>query len=76
MCFAGRLDKDVTDDDLTAFLKDKGIANVRCTKLIPKDGRIRVSCSIMYQEIFYRESLWPEGVELRDWVFRSDGLRQ
>jgi len=82
VCFAGRLDKDVTESNLASFLQDKGIADVRCTKLVAKDGRVfrtsafRVSCSAVYESIFYTESSWPEGVELRDWVFRNDGQRQ
>jgi len=82
VCFAGRLDKDVTESDLASFLQDKGITDVKCTKLVAKDGRVfrtsafRVSCSAVYESIFYMESSWPEGVELRDWVFRNDGQQQ
>ena len=58
VCFAGRLDKDVTEKDLTDFLSEKGIQDVKCTKLIAKDGRVfntsafRVSCSPKCESIF------------------------
>jgi len=28
-----------------------------------------VSCSATYETLFYDEGVWPEGVELRDWIF-------
>lgn len=74
-CFAGRLDADVTAEDLSEFLKAKGITDVKCVKLVAKDGHVfrtsafRVSCSAVYESIFYNESSWPIGVELRDWIF-------
>jgi len=74
-CFAGRLDASVTAEDLTAFLKDKGVADAKCVKLVPKNGQVfrtsafRVSCSAVYESVFYDESSWPVGAELRDWIF-------
>jgi len=74
-CFVGRLDSSVSAEELTDFLKDKGIADAKCVKLVAKDGRIfstsafRVSCSATYKPIFYDEASWPIGAELRDWVF-------
>lgn len=81
-CFVGRIHQDVTEEDLAGFLKDRGISDVRCRKLIPKDGRVfntaafRVSCSAEYESIFYDESQWPAGAELRDWVFYNRDGRQ
>ena len=28
-----------------------------------------VSCDVTSKDIFYDESIWPEGCELRDWIF-------
>ena len=81
-CFAGRLSPDVTEEELTAMLEEKGIIGVRCKKIEPKNGRIyntvafRVSCSATYESLFYDESSWPEGAELRDWYFRSNNGSQ
>jgi len=80
-CFAARIHQDVTEEDLTNYLRDQGISDVQCRKLVPKDGRtfrtsaFRVSCSSQYEAIFYDEARWPEGVELRDWVFYNNNGR-
>ena len=74
-CFVGRLDKDVTEQQLHGFLTGQGMKGVTCKKLVAKDGRnfhtsaFRVTCCIDSADLFYDESLWPAGVELRDWVF-------
>ena len=73
-CFVGRIDPDVTGENLATFLKDCGIKDVRCCKLVPKDGRVfrtaafRVSCN--------DESQWPVGAELHDWVLYNQDGRQ
>ena len=73
-CFASRLHLDVTEDELSDFLRGQGILDVKCRKLEAKDGRVfrtsafRVSCSSRYESLFYDEARWPEGVELRDWL--------
>jgi len=80
-CFVGRLANDVTEDGLTSLLKEQGILDVQCKKITPRNGRVfntsafRVSCSANYESIFYNESSWPNGAELRDWIFynRSNG---
>jgi len=53
VCFAGRLDKDVTEDDLVSFLKDKRIADVECTKLVAKDGRFFVRQHLGYPAVLH-----------------------
>ena len=80
-CFVGRLDVETTADELRDFLIEAGISGVRCTKIKPKSGRVyysaafRVSCDESFKDIFYNEAIWPDGVELRDWIFysRNDG---
>jgi len=79
--FADRIRQDVTEEDLTNYLRDQGIIDVKCRKLVLKDGRtfrtsaFRVSCSSQYEVIFYDEARWPEGVEIRDWVFYNNNGR-
>jgi len=58
-------------------LEKIGISDVVCNKITPKDGKqfktaaIFVSCNVKY-EFFYKDSTWPEGAEVRDWVFRNN----
>ena len=74
-CFASRLHIDVTEEELTNFLRGQGIMDVECRKVVAKYGRkfrtsaFRVSCSSRNESVLYDESKWPVGVELRDWVF-------
>jgi hypothetical protein len=75
--FVGRLDNLTTAEELKVYLSNTGVKGVKCTKLIPKDGRkfysaaFRVSCDFGCKDLFYDETLWPAGVELRDWVFHN-----
>ena len=54
-CFASRLHLDVTEEELETFLRDQGILDVKCRKLVAKDGRVfrtsafRVSCSSRFE---------------------------
>lgn len=74
-CFAARFHPDVTEEKLADLLHGQGILSAKCCKLSAKDSRVfqtsafRVSCSSRYESLFYDEAEWPEGVELRDWVF-------
>jgi len=73
--FVGRLEKDTSEEDLCSYLDEVGIKDAQCPKLDDKDGlfrtaAFRVSCRDIYKERFYDESNWPDGVVLRDWVFR------
>jgi len=81
-CFVGRLDPNTTDESLRDFLAEAGIEDVECKKLVAKNGRVfktaafRVSCRAEFRDLFYNEESWPEGAELRDWVFRRNGAVQ
>lgn len=73
--FVGRLDRDVTDVALSDYLHAAGIEGAVCKKLTAKSGVVfrtsafMVSCEAKFSNILYDESMWPSGVELRDWVF-------
>jgi hypothetical protein len=78
MAFVGRLHTDTTVDDLTSFLTESGLRDVRCTKLKTPPGRefktaaFCVSCpSVGNEDIFYMDSVWPECAEVRDWYFKA-----
>ena len=80
-CFVGRLDIDTTENELADYLTEVGISNVKCIKLKPKAGMkfytaaFKVSCDVSSKDIFYDESVWPAGAELRDWIFHhKDGV--
>lgn len=75
--YVGRLHPDTTEEDLHRFLSDEGVKGVVCKKLLSKDGTVYrtaafyVTCCEESRDVFYNESCWPEGVELRDWVYRA-----
>jgi len=66
----------MTDDNLRNYVAEAGIKDAACRKLEDKNGVFRTaafqaSCSAKYRDLFYDESAWPEGAELRDWVMYS-----
>ena len=73
--YVGRLEINTKEEELVDYLKFVGIINVRCKRLKVKNGAVHdtaaffVSCDAESREIFYDESYWPDGAELRDWVF-------
>ena len=75
--FVGRMSKDTKEEDLKLYLESAGVKDVICHKLKPKEGykfttsAFFVSCNVDSRDIFWDCSSWPEGAELRDWVFRS-----
>jgi len=76
-CFVGHLDPKTTAEDLKQYLNDVGIKDADCWKLSANDGRVfkmaafRVSFREEFRDLFHNEDSWPEGAELRDWVFRQ-----
>ena len=75
--YVGRLHPDTTAEDLTKYLQAEGIKGVACRKLMSKDGRtfkaaaFYVTCCTESHDKFYDETCWPDGVELRDWIYHS-----
>lgn len=75
--FVGRLHPDTTEEELHQFLSDEGLKGVVCKKLSSKNGTVYktaafyVSCSTDSRDLFYNEQCWPDGVELRDWIYRE-----
>jgi hypothetical protein len=82
VAFLGRMNRDTKEEDLLDKMSEAGLQDPGCIRLKAKDGRefstaaFRVSCSVTSKDIFYDGSMWPEGCELRDWVFysKSDSL--
>ena len=75
--FVDRLHIDTSEADLRDFLSSAGLSNPMYKKLVPKDSRtfrtaaFMVSTDASRRELFNNESTWPEGCELRDWVFKE-----
>jgi len=74
LCICRALRYTLTDSDGTG--QSLGLyAYFAYKKLVAKDGKVfknaafMVSCSAQSRDLFYNESTWPEGAELRDWVF-------
>ena len=81
--FASRLDIETSGDELKKMLEEAGLEEVKVIKIKPKDGVIFktsafcVSCladSGSGSRSIYDEDIWPEGVEVREWVFRPQTL--
>jgi hypothetical protein len=77
--FVGRMHPDTKEEDLTGFLSDAGLTVIHCRKLAPPAGKqfstaaFYVACvdSDASQILFYNDSIWPEGAELRDWYTKQ-----
>jgi len=74
--YVGRLHTDTTAEELSNYLTDEGIKGVVCKKLLSKGSSKSFSTSAFYvtccaesKDLFYSEQSWPEGVELRDWIY-------
>ena len=69
--YVGRLLPDTTEEQLSAFLANEG------RKLEPKNGMMyraaafHVICSKDSDKFFYHDNCWPEGVDLRDRVYKQ-----
>ena len=73
--YVGRLHPETSEQDLTAYLTDLGMTGVVCKKLRAREGKqynfaaFKVTCCEESRDKFYDESCWPEGAELRDWIY-------
>lgn len=77
VCFIGRLDIETEEKQLCEYMQSFGVMKASCRKLAAKDGRtfataaFRVACSPEYCDKLFDMSNWPEGTELREWVFQK-----
>ena len=75
--YVGRLLPDTTEEELSDFLTAEGYKGVVCKKLVAKNGAkyktaaFYVTCCTESRVTFYDEKSWPDGVEVRDWVYRN-----
>lgn len=74
--FAGRLDPSTTAEELTAQLSEGGIRGVECIQLPRKEkwqekfSAFHVLVDIDDKDTVFNETLWPFGVDIRDWWFK------
>jgi hypothetical protein len=63
------------------ILTDAGLKDVDVKKVEPKSGAtfstsaFRVACHFDTADLLFSETVWPEGVEVREWIFRSPNNR-
>ena len=76
-CFVGRLDPSTTEDDVSKHLSDAGITVVSC-KLLKKTQQWQEKYAAFYvvvdysfKDMIFDDDLWPEGTDVRDWVFTN-----
>jgi len=76
--FVSRMNAETIPNDITQHLASVGIPDVVCRKITLKDGKIFktaaffVSHDEKHKDLFYNDSSWPEGAEVRDWVFHTN----
>ena len=75
--FAGRLHADTTPDDVTALLALNNITvhkislMQRREKLQENYPAFHIAIDFASKDVVFTESIWPEGADIRDWIFTS-----
>ena len=75
--FIGRLDKDTTESFVSERLEMNGISISKVSQLSPREdwqkrsAAFRVSFACSAKDAIFEPSLWPSGIETRDWYFKS-----
>ena len=75
--FVGRLSRDTQEDALKEYLESNGIIISEIRRLKPnqdwqeKVSAFRVSIALKCKDIVMDADLWPDNVEVRDWVFKK-----
>ena len=75
--FVGRLDPSITVDDVKGYLEDASFVYVdvrpleKNEKWQEKYAAFRVAINIKEKDRIFEESIWPDGVTVRDWYFKT-----
>ena len=75
--FAGRMEKETTEEDMIDYLKEGGIEGCAVKKLngTMKDGKpyktaaFIVTVDNKYKDVIFDIEIWPEHCSLREWVY-------
>ena len=74
--FIGKLEPDTTEQDVKDHLINNGITVLNVVKLKPvqkwqeKSSAFKISVVDLHKCDIMKADLWPENVEVRDWVFK------
>jgi hypothetical protein len=74
--FVGRLHVDTTVKEVLDVLTAAGVKDPECKKLESKDGKIFntaaffVSCACDDFDKLFCADIWPNGCEVREWIFK------
>jgi len=72
--FVGRLNPETNEEDVTKHLEDAGISVTSCRllqKWQEKFSTVKVVVDYAHKDSIFEADLWPEGTDVRDWVFSS-----
>jgi hypothetical protein len=75
--FLGRLDKETSEEALKDYLASVGVDDCVCRKLKSKGDKefstaaFYISCVSSLKDKIFCGDIWPEGAELREWVFMN-----
>jgi len=75
--FVGRLNPETNEEDVSKHLEDAGISVKYCRLLKKKEkwqekfSAFKVVVDYAHEDLIFEAGLWPEGTDVRDWVFSS-----
>ena len=75
--FVGRFDLSLTADDVKGYLEDAWFVDIdvrpleKMEKWPEKYAAFRVAINIKEKDRIFEESIWPDGVTVRDWYFKT-----
>ena len=74
--FVGKLKKDTDEATLKEWLEENGVTVSNITKIKPtqawqeKSSAFHVSVPLKFKDLVMDPGLWPDLVDVRDWVFK------
>ena len=76
--FLYRIDKNTTDDDIKKHLIAKGIKKFELLLQSNEASSFKaykLSVQVTDKEVIFNPNTWPEGVNVRKWIYRSNNTR-
>ena len=75
--FVGRLDPSITADDVKAYMEVASFVDIDVRPLEEKEkwqekyAAFRIAINIKEKDRIFEKSIWPDGVTVRDWYFKT-----
>ena len=75
--FIGWLEPSITADDVKGYLEDASFVDIDVRPLEEKEkwqkryAAFRVAINIKEEDRIFEESIWPDGVTVPDWYFKT-----